>query len=361
MADCTISNNVVGASGVGGGVANNIPGASLTLTNCTIMGNSAADGTGGGLYLTDNTITECLDCRFERNAAKGGGGARIYQAATGLFRECVFDGNTADTTGVEGFGGGACIADHQEYGGMACFTNCVFRNNSALDRGGAFRGGKDAFTRAELVGCVITNNTCKYVGGGVYVRDSDKSLLDTRFVMRNCLVAHNGTTATGSGAASGGGVYLCAYANPVIDSCTIVSNAVPSNSSGGGLYHRWGGTVTNTIIACNLKGSSMETGSDWCLNVGTPSDAYSYCCVWPEAPSVFLAGNGCVNADPKFSNAAAGDFSLAHGSPCVNAGVTEAWMSGAFDLSGGKRVSGSSADIGCYELFIPPGLIFTVW
>ena len=96
----------------------------------------------------------------------------------------------------------------------------------------------------------------------------------------------------------------------------------------------------------------METGSAWCLNVGTPSDAYRNCCAWPEASSVFLAENGCVNADPKFADAAHGDFTLGGGSPCRNAGVNEDWMVGAFDLLGRPRIVNSRVDIGCYESLV---------
>ena len=90
--------------------------------------------------------------------------------------------------------------------------------------------------------------------------------------------------------------------------------------------------------------------------MGTPSDAYRNCCVWPEASSVFLAENGCKNADPKFVDAANGDFTLAVNSPCKNAGILEGWMDGAFDLSGNARVFGDVPDIGCYELKYPRGM-----
>lgn len=362
VADSTISGNRV-TGGNGAGVANINPSTSITLANCTITGNTASN-VGGGLYLSNSTTTQCQDCRIEQNEARSGGGTRIIGQAKGLFNECVFDGNTAnsDLEGQNSFGGGACFANDQSGTGIASFTNCVFRNNTSAGRGGAFFGGWGRLTRAEFVGCVITNNSCKRQGGGVCVRDDKRDSLDTRFFIRNCLVAHNRTTSTTtSDDTSGAGVYLVAYANPVVDSCTIVSNALAPNASGngGGLYQRWGGTVTNTIVAFNLKNNSLETTSNWCLNVGTPSDAYHNCCVWPAATSAFLAANGCVNADPMFADAANDDFTLALNSPCKNAGLLESWMDGAFDLAGNKRVYGDIPDIGCYELRYPKGLVIS--
>jgi hypothetical protein len=155
-------------------------------------------------------------------------------------------------------------------------------------------------------------------------------------------------------------VYFVAYANPILDSCTIVSNTVNASARGAGIYHRWGGTVTNCVIAFNMKGSALETGSYWCLNGNNTADssAYHNCCLWQgdALDSVFLAENGCINADPLFADAANGDFTLQPGSPCRNAGVVEDWMAGATDLAGSPRVSGRGVDMGCYELFTPSGL-----
>ena len=349
VADSTISDNRV-SNGSGAGVANiTATSTSLTLTNCTIKGNSASS-VGGGLYLNNGTMTQCLDCHFEENEAVGGGGVRVYGAARGLFSGCVFDSNRA-TANSGNHGGGACYVNDQSGSGSARFTNCVFRGNTSARYGGAYHGGYDKFSRAEFVGCVITNNSSTLAGGGIHVRDSNNTTEDLSILMRNCLVAFNSSSSS-----SGGGIFLAAT-NAVVDSCTIVSNS--SSGVGGGLCHRWGGSVTNTIIAFNLKGGSMETTSSWCLNVGTPSDAYRNCCVWPAASSVFLSANGCVNADPKFADAANGDFQLSMGSPCKNAGILESWMADASDLAGKARVYGNIPDIGCYELKYPMGLVIS--
>ena len=348
-----VSSEISGNSAIngGGGVSCITPGVSLVLTNCTVAYNTATNGAGIDASSGSARVT-CLDCRFEGNVAQeSGGGVRITNKVIGLFDGCVFDGNKADGTGL-GHGGG-CRAYNMQSPGFASISNCVFRNNTSAYRGGGFCGGWDGVARGELVNCVVTNNSTLRQGGGVLLRDEVQGQAsDFCFLMRNCLVAMNRTTKTGSSGGEGAGVYFVANANIFLDSCTIVSNCT-INSSGAGIYHRWGGTVTNCVIAFNVRGSALEDGHTWCLGGAegdTPvASAYRNCCVWPEIDNVFLAANGCVNADPRFVDAVNGDFSIHRKSPCRDAGIAESWMTGLCDIVGNPRIYGNNVDIGCYE------------
>ena len=62
-----------------------------------------------------------------------------------------------------------------------------------------------------------------------------------------------------------------------------------------------------------------------------------------------FTAEGCINLDPLFTDAANGDFTLADGSPCRDAGAYAGWMATARDLADNRRIRGKNVDIGCYE------------
>ena len=68
--------------------------------------------------------------------------------------------------------------------------------------------------------------------------------------------------------------------------------------------------------------------------------------------------------DPKFADAAKGDYRLQRGSPCINKGLNDlTWMAGARDLQNSKKVARvmyDVVDIGCYEYREAPGLMLLV-
>lgn len=61
-----------------------------------------------------------------------------------------------------------------------------------------------------------------------------------------------------------------------------------------------------------------------------------------------------------FVDAAAGDYRLADGSPCVNAGLNQPWMAGATDLSGLRRVMAGVVDMGAYEWEPPAATLLII-
>jgi hypothetical protein len=73
---------------------------------------------------------------------------------------------------------------------------------------------------------------------------------------------------------------------------------------------------------------------------------YLYCCATPAISPVI--SEGCISDDPRFMNAAGGDFRLRDSSPCIDMG-SNALTYGEWDLEGNMRIRDGVVDMGAYE------------
>ena len=119
-----------------------------------------------------------------------------------------------------------------------------------------------------------------------------------------------------------------------------------------------GGELKNCIIAFNTVCGKPEAADYWNSDTTLSAANYSNCCS-DQVNAKFTAANHCIAADPKFVDPAHGDFRLAAGSPCINAGLDAEWMSGknSKDLADVSRIFGEHVDVGCYEWWLPPGMV----
>ena len=124
-------------------------------------------------------------------------------------------------------------------------------------------------------------------------------------ILENCLVVGNGTAAQG---------WL--FSDCSLYGCTVVGNR--EDSFWKGPLFTWGCKAYNSII----YGNELEEG---------------YCTY-----------EACRTEDPGFVDAAHGDYRLAMGSPCINAG-DNAFVWTSSDLDGNPRIVRRTVDIGCYE------------
>jgi len=352
MRDCLVSENA-GTYGGGVDVIGTSESAKSTIfcTNTVFAANNAEgiEGSAGGavrIYDSDAFFANCL---FKDNkAVKNGGGASVYLHANAFFDGCRFEGNKVtgdDSTVVDRGGGGVFLASQnvQDSGiyGYCSASNCVFAGNTSATVAGGLGGTMNQWFSGAVVNCVFTNNACSTIGGGLLIRDTTSGHKNPNPpVIRNCLFAFNS-----AGSSDGGGVHFVTYSDITLENCTIVSNSAATGKSGG-IHNRYGGALKNCIVAFNTAGGAPE-GDSWTASAGL----YINCCGWPAVTR--FVGNGCVNADPRFTDPAHGDFSLKPGSPCRNAGSNESWMATAMDLLGNHRIVGDTVDIGCYEYFAP--------
>jgi predicted outer membrane repeat protein len=238
-------------------------------------------GSGGGGYVTGGGSMEFRECLFEGNSAESGSGLTTYGAITVMdsrFRENVaweagggiFNRGTLDLTRCrftrnEGGQGGALNSGYSS----PMLTDCVFEGNVATGGGGAVyaiggpvgRGGdRPTNTAPILASCRFTGNRAiRSAGGGLYNDDSDTTLTNCLFV--------------GNAAGDGGGIYS-REASPWLSNCTLAHNR---GGLGGAVSEATRGTVLNHCIVwgnddSQLSGAVLALRSD--IQGGWPEEGY---------------------------------------------------------------------------------------
>jgi CSLREA domain-containing protein len=253
LSGLTIQN---GSSDSGGGIYN---GGTLTLTNCTLNGNSAGriGGYGGGIY-NGGTLT-LTNCTLSSNSAYNGGG--ISNGGTLMLENCTLSGNSSPDGG--GGSGGGIGND-----GTATLTNCTLSGNSGANGGGIY----------NHLGGALTLENCTLSGGGIgndgTATLTNCTLRDSNFgnggtlTLENCTltgygIGNNGTatltncTLSGNSAPNGGGINNGGTAT--LTNCTLSGNSATNDGGyGGGINNHVGGTLT--LENCTLSGNSAGTG-----------------------------------------------------------------------------------------------------
>jgi len=202
---------------------------SVVISGLTIENGYRGDGTnaGSGGAITEYGATLTVqNCMIKGNTAEGysGGGGIFGNGGALTVTGCTFSGNAAVDKSNNGSGGGIYS------GGMATVTSCTFVGNSAGDGGGIYSGGM-----ATVTSCTFAGNSAGDGGGGIYNSVSSNAPI----TVTNCLF-------TGNTANTGGGVFNVIRTNGyliTVTNCTLTGNAAKSGA-GGGIYNfiTFGGT-----------------------------------------------------------------------------------------------------------------------
>ncbi len=311
-----INQNVSTAASVGNGGGGIFNDGNLSISNSSVIGNSASTGlgNGGGILNSDGGVLVITTSRIASNvAARAGGGIEniagsLVMTDTVLGGPSLGDGNIANINGgglhVSGAGtvsifGGMIEGNTagQEGGGVwnsltgtmtiaeSLASNTVIRNNVANGNGilqgggGVFNdGGSLAITNAAITGNVATSAVAGNGGGGV---------MSVGGSLRLRQVEVSGNTANfGAGVNNMGVVTIVAS--------TIANNS--ANAEGGGLYN--GASGSATVNASTIAGNVAVTGAG-IRNVNTTA-----------LTSTLVAGN--VNASTTADDNLSGTFSGSH-------------------------------------------------
>jgi len=170
LTDCVITNNETKntSAAFGGGVA--LLGSGVgTFTNCTISGNKAtptdgsADAAGGGVVIRESAAATFTGCTISDNTATDRGGG-IYSNSNDsnplTLSNCTVSGNTLIPFGPSSLGAAIGIAV-QSAGATVRVTNCTITNNTSPETEGGIRMRDVTTTMGTLLlrNTIIANNT----------------------------------------------------------------------------------------------------------------------------------------------------------------------------------------------------------
>ncbi len=271
----------------------------------------ATAGRGGGVYLSDAGTRLGMDHSVvsENGAENNGGGVYVGSAAALTMHHCTVTRNNAvfGTPGLyfdslsesdlvscdvsrnigamSGLGGAMCLN-----AATVDLTDCILERNSVASGSGLYVHGNSI---ANLTGCAIRNNTAGDNGGGLEIQGT------------NTIVSLTRCTITGNSAADdGGAVKIWGGGSIALVNCTVSGN---SAADGGGLHVASASvSLLNTIL---WGDASPEIYGD------ISAIAAIYCDIQGG-----YAGEGNIDADPRFIAPDVGNYRLQATSPCVDAG-----------------------------------------
>ena len=316
-----------------------------TLHDCHIVSNRAARHGGGTIY------SALYHCTVEGNSCGSNGGGSYLPTAY----DCLFVNNSCSTNGA-----GAClgvlvnctvISNRAEQAGggtsAAALTNCIVRDNEAMGNGGGASGG-------SLYECIVSNNVAHVSGGGVYSATCYESE-----------IIGNKATQSGGGARSSN-LYRCILSDNecamdtegygggarggVLENCLVYGNRTTVGSAGG---------VSLAVCRnCTIYGNSGIGTHAWLVD-GLPGGTNYNCIVYGNTGTKQVAESvvsfNSFTGNPRFVDAANGDFRLLGDSPCIDMGNNR-YVSGETDIRGNARIQNGIVDIGAYEFTLPTGL-----
>ncbi|MCD4818344.1 MAG: hypothetical protein K8S23_06600 [Candidatus Cloacimonetes bacterium] len=226
---------------------------------------------GGAVYIEaiDDYEISIKNCLFQNNRAEKGGAIYVRAFDSGFVNN-TFSNNNAE------YGGAIYFGDYSDYNHV---MHCVFKDNSAVQSGGAIYV---EFEQA-IVSCLFFDNeSISGPGGAIFYDGGFGSLI-------NCTITENSAPA-GAGVAFNNG-------SPQIANCIVYGNVANDNSQINIIGTNWQPSFLNCLIE---GGKAAFSGDSFNRYYGD-----------------------CKDYDPEFTDPVNNDYTLTSVSPCINAGHIE--------------------------------------
>jgi parallel beta-helix repeat protein len=276
---------------------------------------------GGGLYVEDASPTFSHTTVRDNYATLGGGGIALVRSNATLSDNTIV--NNSAGMGGSASGGGIYMTDSSPQ-----LTRNVIHGNS--------------------IGVAGTFSTPTGLGGGIYAYRSSP-------VLRYNVISDNAVNAQSNSHARGGGLYFY-FGSPDLVGNTIVGNSVPDpfietySREGGGIYLYGSNlTIVNTLLWDNSP-EQIYVDEFATLTVAYTDLQGGQTGVLTEGSPTLNNAGGNLNADPRFVDAASGDYQLQPNSPAIDAGTAFFQWNGRVlvDL-GPDQYVGAAPDMGAFE------------
>jgi hypothetical protein len=147
-----VADNHGNGSPAGGGIY--CGAASMRISKCRIIGNSADQGWGGGVYVKSGGSVLIVNSEIAGNSAESGGGVFAHEDSQVRIETSILRQNTA-----QWFGGGVCGIDLCK----VTVTGSEFSRNAAGYSGGAVAGKERC--RLTIISCTMGDNAADEAGG----------------------------------------------------------------------------------------------------------------------------------------------------------------------------------------------------
>lgn len=353
--NCVFRNN--SATSDSGGAIHSYTANGTVISNCVFSGNSSSSY-GGAIYTEQNASAADNRCFLinsviTNNTAKKGGG--VFAGKNIAISGCFFKDNaaTAGSTASDNRGGDLRLGHYSTVADTTFTGTCTTPSGGY---GSCIETGSSA-TPITVTNCVFTGLSSGSTYGLIYVNGGACTLVD-------CVFSNNTGVASHMLFSNSGGTYLvrqclftedaCASSKAVVldrsskrfENCTIL-NKFESRES-------W--SAKNVLVNCIVPNSTIE-------NSDTMKNILTNCCVKAGTNPGGDQDFGVIAADPRFVDAANGDYSLRHGSPCRDTALMLDWMTAdATDLAGNPRVvtegvplatdPAARPDMGCFECLL---------